>query len=313
MRVCLFGLGSIGRRHAKLLSQFDAIDLVAFRTGKGQQKNGSGVPEIFSWDEVKEFHPDIAVISNPTFLHIDTALLCAEMGMHLFIEKPIDVSVRRLKELTRIVSDKDLLTYVAYVLRFHPAIKYIKDQLQSHQVLNVSVRSSSYLPDWRPGFNYKEMFSVRKDQGGGVILDLSHEFDYIQYLFGSIETMEGKFGQASNITIDAEDYCDAIIRTENCPSINLHLDYFSRYAERYLKIDVAGGAFMVDLIKSTVEWHHDGRVDRKDFPFERDDIYREQLELFMDHVKQGRPMSNNLEEASVLFEKIIAFKERGSL
>ena len=87
MKVLIFGLGSIGSRHARLLKGMGEHDLYAFRSQRQVPCNDLGIPEIFSWDEVGQVSPEVAFITNPTSLHISTALSCAERGMSLFVEK----------------------------------------------------------------------------------------------------------------------------------------------------------------------------------------------------------------------------------
>ena len=89
-RVLLIGLGSIGTRHARLIRRHFPHEVFALRSFLGQERNDLGIPELASWKEVDEQGFDVAIIANPTFLHIDTATLCAERGLHLFLEKPVD-------------------------------------------------------------------------------------------------------------------------------------------------------------------------------------------------------------------------------
>ena len=50
---------------------------------------------------------------------------------------------------------------------------------------NLSPEVGQYLPDWRPGTDYKSGVSAQKDLGGGALLELSHELDYLQWFFGN--------------------------------------------------------------------------------------------------------------------------------
>ena len=88
MKVVIFGLGSIGRRQARLLLDNFRHELFAFRSNEGIAPNDLGIKEIYNWEEVEKLNPEVAFITNPTFLHLETALKCAKLGMHLFIEKP---------------------------------------------------------------------------------------------------------------------------------------------------------------------------------------------------------------------------------
>ena len=130
MKVIIFGLCSIGRRCAKLLQRNKQLELYAFRTKKGDC-SGEQLPikEAYSWQEVDCIKPEAAFITNPTSLHIDTAINCASRGMDLFIEKPLGNTRERVDQLLKLVKDNSLTTYVAYGLRFHPVIEKLKDYI----------------------------------------------------------------------------------------------------------------------------------------------------------------------------------------
>ena len=99
-RIVIFGLGSIGRKYASILQNDKDIDLYAYReNGKDTICN---IKNIFSLDELCDIKPNIALITNPTAMHIETAIKCAENKMHLFIEKPLDMSSEEGKKLTAI-------------------------------------------------------------------------------------------------------------------------------------------------------------------------------------------------------------------
>lgn len=308
MKVIFFGLGSIGRRHAKiLLDNFD-YQIFAFRTKEGSrgEHNFSKVKDVYSWDEVREIKPDVAFITNPTFMHIDTALRCVQLDMKLFIEKPIGHSLKGLDLLIDGVTKKKLTSYVAYNLRFHPVIVYLKEYLSSKEIYHVSIYNSSYLPNWRPQQNYSKSYSAQVAKGGGVILDLSHEFDYTEYLFGSVSDIRGRFGKASSLEVECEDFLDAAIKTERA-EVNLHLDFLSSHSERTIKIDYAGGFILADLLASSLSITEGESHSLKEFKGDISDSYKDQAKYFFENINKSK-MMNNLAEASVLFKKILEFK-----
>jgi predicted dehydrogenase len=151
LRVLLVGLGSIGRRHARLVQRHLRHEIVALRSGTGPEGNDLGIPELHSWREVDEGAFDVALITNPTYLHIDTATHCADLGLPFLLEKPIDCRVAGLEDLLATVRERRLSTYVAYPLRFHPVVRALKARLEECTVLHAGMVCASYLPDWRPG------------------------------------------------------------------------------------------------------------------------------------------------------------------
>lgn len=310
MKILVFGLGSIGSRHVRLLKEIAECELYAFRSGQGRNENSLGVLEIQGWQEVDVLKPDIALIANPTYLHIETAYPCAERGMTLFLEKPIDVSTKHLDDLIDLVAAKKIPTYIAYVLRFHPVVKALKERLKNRAVRRARFVSRSYLPDWRPGRDYRKCYSALWASGGGALLDVSHELDLAQFLFGPVQEISGRLERRSDVTIDADDFVQATVR---CGSIEseIIIDIASRRLERTIRIETDQGVLEGDLLKGTLQG--DGfEKDVPGFDDDRDGLYREQLRYFFAH--QNDPeMMNNLVEASPLFRKMIRFREQGLL
>ena len=310
MKIVFFGLGSIGRRHAKLILENFSHEIFAFRSNKLSRPNDMGIPEIHSWEKLKNLSPDVAFITNPTYLHIKTAIKCAKLGINLFIEKPIDCKIDKLNELRKIVEKKKLSTYIAYVLRFHPIIEQIKKKLINKKLIHARILTSSFLPAWRPNKHYSEVYSANKRKGGGVILDLSHEIDYCQYLFGDILKMQGIFGKISNLNIKSEDYADIILRCKK-GIINLHLNFFSRNTERKIVIDFKDSNYIkADLEKSILIIGKDGKEKKYKYKVDLNDVFLIQLKYFFKNLK-NRKMMNNLMDADRLFRKIITFKAEG--
>ncbi len=307
MKILFFGLGSIGQRHAKILKENYDFDLLAFRSGKNSPGNPLKIRELISWKNVEEIRPDAVFITNPTFMHIDTALKCCELNLKMFIEKPVDCSEENLHLLTNNVKRKELVTYIAYNLRFHPVIEYLKDFLKDKIIYNAVIYNSSYLPDWRPGTDHLKSYSANAAMGGGVILDLSHEFDYINYLFGPVISIAGNVKKASNVSVDAEDTMDAIIKTEKV-DVNLHQDYLSLHRERTLKINCETGYIHGDLVNSRIEFKGFKKSFVKDFDSDWNAMYRKQIDYFLNNINNPC-MMNNLADAGKLYKKILKFKK----
>ncbi|MFH1581692.1 MAG: Gfo/Idh/MocA family oxidoreductase [Pseudomonadota bacterium] len=307
MKVVIFGLGSIGERHARLLLDGPGHEVFAFRSSKNSQPNSLGITEIHSWDEVKKIKPDAAFITNPTDLHVETALQCARLGMHLFIEKPLSHSVKDLNKLESVCKQKGLTCYIAYCLRFHPVIRKIRELIAGKEIYHARIVCVSHLPNWRKGRDSRQSYSGSKAQGGGVLLDVSHEFDYIQHIFGEIKEMQGAFGKISEVTVDAEDFADVLITLENSIRINLHLDLFSLKDERTIKVAFKGGYLIADLINSKIICSYQGKEEIFDLKTGRDLYLRDQLNYFLENIGASSIM-NDISEARPLLEKILEFK-----
>lgn len=311
MKIIFFGLGSIGQRHAKILLKNYSHDLYAFRSDKTKEKNSLGIKEIYSWDEVKDLKADIAFITNPTYLHIDTATKCAELGCKLFIEKPIGKDLEGLDKLLEVVRNKNLVTYVSYNRRFHPVLVYLKEFLKNNKPLYCRVVNTSFYPSWRinTGRNHLEVYSAEKDMGGGPILDLSHEIDFVEYLFGEIKKINGNFSKRGNVTVDTEDVVDMVVDTDKSP-VNIHINIASQLLQWYMQIDFNDLTIMTNLYKGEVSEFRDGKLEKTFIlEYDRDQTFKDQLKYFFDNIDNPK-MMNNLMEAEKLFRKIIEFKNK---
>jgi predicted dehydrogenase len=309
VKIIFFGLGSIGQRHAKILLDNYDHELFAFRTKKGRYKQELPIKEIYSWDDVEKLKPDIAFITNPTSSHIETALNCAKNGYRLFIEKPIDSKKEGLDELLKIVRDKQLPSYVAYNLRFHPVINKLKEYINQYYFLHMRVLCISFLPDWRPEQDHKKSYSSNLRFGGGVLLDLSHEIDYVDYLLDGINKIEGNYGRKSDITIDSDDYADILAESPKGMS-NIHINFLSHVTMRKIYVDFKGLSIVGDVNKGIVqEYKHNKIINMFEYETDTNTTYINQLKYFFDHIDDCN-MMNNLNDAANLFNKVIDFKMR---
>ena len=137
----------------------------------------------------------------------------------------------------------------------------IKQAIKSKKIWNVNVFCGSYLPNWRKNIDYKKSSSAKKQLGGGVLLDLSHELDFVQWLFGEIEIEHCKSKKLSNLSIETDDYLNLIGKTKKVPSIQITLNYFTRKPTRQIFVDGKNISLQADLIKKNVVYY-DGNKKR---------------------------------------------------
>jgi predicted dehydrogenase len=144
--------------------------------------------------------------------------------------------------------------------------------------------------------------------GGGVILDLSHEIDYLYYLFGNIKTIKANAKKIGNITKDTEDFADILLELDTGIFCNVHLNCFSRLKCREILLDFTDQTVRADLVTNTIEiLKKDGRK-RITFDFTRDDMFLSQLQYFFTNLKK-KTMMNNLDESIPVFNTIMKIKK----
>jgi predicted dehydrogenase len=312
--ILFFGLGSIGKRHLELLKKNYNYEIYAYRTKR--DKPNKLVKNIYDFDDALKIQPDIVFITNPTYLHINTALSCLRAGIkNFFIEKPLSHSLEKLDLFADEVKRAGALVYVGYVMRHNPMIKYLKKLMEemNQNIFYSQTKSSSFLPKWRSGVDYRKVYSSKSEQGGGVLLDLSHEFDYNQYLFGKIKSITGVYGKISNLEIDSEDFCDVFLKFESDIFSTIHLDYFSNIDKRLIRILTFKGEILADLINKEIIIDSNQGIKKKKFNFEINDIFEEQLKYFLDGVENQSKEIDNLKETKELIEKILEFKNKNKM
>lgn len=300
-KILFTGLGSIGERHLRLLQNYDdPMELHAYRSDGIDEAAFPDVVQHASLTDALAMDPDIAFITNPTSLHVETATVCAEAGCHLFIEKPLSHTLDGVDELIATVSNNGLLTYVACVLRFHPVLQRISTLLANDtigEVYSFRVYSGSYLPDWRPEQDYRTSYSADPEMGGGVVMDLIHEIDYSYWLFGDLMTVRSWVGQVSSLDIESEDLAETIVETEAGVVGQIHLDYYRSDPRRTIEISGESGVIRGDLIDNTVTIQTSSERNTEHYDVDREELYKRQLDSFLSHIHRGEPCKNDLEEA----------------
>lgn len=285
LKIAFVGMGSIATRHfGNVCTYLDSVgikyEIDIYRSGFGkpladaiEKKVSSQI--VLTEDLVIKVEYDVVFITNPTSLHFDTLVRFQNNGKNFFIEKPIfdttDIDAERLSGLAGKVC------YVACPLRYNPVINYIKNNINHNKVISVRAISSSYLPDWRPGTDYRKCYSAHTDMGGGVDIDLIHEWDYLTHLFGKVEKGYAIADKVSDLEIDSNDIAIYIAKTEKT-AIELHLDYFGREVIRNVLLFMSDDTVEGDILNGEIRYLKSGKVIR--FENERNSFQMEEIRHF---------------------------------
>lgn len=265
LKVCFVGIGSIATKHIKNLQEICkeneinlTIDALRRSESKALDETSLGVHNIYtSLRELPEDY-DVIFITNPTKLHISTLYQMHDKGRHFFIEKPV-TSVEKVEESVSFIPKHNSIYYVACPMRYKRVTQYIKENVDVKKVIGVRSFCSSYLPEWRPGTDYRKCYSAIKALGGGVSIDLIHEWDYLVYLFGFPQKIQCAFSQKSKLEIDCEDYA-AYIAEYPDKMIELHLDYFGRASLREIMLFTVEDTIVGDFIENQIRYLKSGKV-----------------------------------------------------
>ncbi|MDP3651339.1 MAG: Gfo/Idh/MocA family oxidoreductase [Rhodoferax sp.] len=214
-RVLIVGLGSIGKRHLRLARELlPNADIRVLR-----HQACVAVPEFAdgcfsSLGESIKFLPQIAVIANPATLHVGVAQPLTEAGVHLLVEKPLSASLDGVQRLLESCREQKTIMLAGYNLRFLPSLQRFRSLLNDGivgRVLSVRCEIGQYLPAWRPDTDYLQSVSAQRKLGGGALLELSHEIDYLRWIFGEVDWVKATLCQQGDLKIDVEDTAHLIL------------------------------------------------------------------------------------------------------
>jgi predicted dehydrogenase len=234
LKILILGYGSIGKRHITNLKFLGYNDICVYDIDRelvASVGKNYDLPTVRSMCEGIDNKPDVAFICVPNHLHLSMAIPLAREGIHLFIEKPLDINLDNFSELSKIIVKNTIINMVGCNFRFDEGLKLIKNFLVEGQIgvpLTLRAVFGYYLPDWRPGSDYRKNYAAKKETGGGVILDRIHEFDYVLWLLGNVSSVSGFSRSTGSLDIETEDVADIILKHTNGVISNIHIDYLRR-------------------------------------------------------------------------------------
>lgn len=298
MNVLFVGLGSIGTRHLNNLHAVAKqknipVQAWALRSSKRALPEETRALLAGEWEALPEdAHFDAAFITNPTHLHFDTLKMLRGKADALFTEKPIFEATDRVLSECLAPGQK---AYVAAPMRWCGTMLALKKLLPKLSVYSARVICSSYLPDWRPNVDYRTVYSAHKDMGGGVTIDLIHEWDYLMELFGKPEQVHNFKGTYSHLEIDSDDLSVYIAKYPKL-LCEVHLDYFGREYRRSIELFCKEGTVTADFGAGTLTLE-DGTVT--EYPEPVNERYLREMAYFLDYAQSEANESVNTPETAL--------------
>ncbi|BDW83641.1 oxidoreductase [Erythrobacter sp. Dej080120_24] len=295
-RALIVGLGSIGRRHLRLLrAELPGADIRVLRHVACDEAIERADGCFTDLGVACAFAPQLAIIASPAPFHLESARALAGAGAHLLVEKPLADRAEGVGDLIALCAARGLQLQVGYNLRFMDSLQAFRRSLAEGligQVHAVRCEIGQYLPSWRPEADYRETVSARRVLGGGTLLELSHELDMLRWVFGEVAWLSAWSGQQSTLEIDVEDSVMIQMGFAGGPVAQLGMDFLRRDTTRVCTAIGALGSLRWDAVAGRVALFDPGAEDWIDLQValpQRDASYREQIVALLDAVKTGRP------------------------
>ena len=294
-RILCVSLGSIGKRHLNnARTLLPNARIAIWRQHTHDNNIPEGADEVaLDLAQALAFAPDAVLVSSPASEHIANARVFAEHHVPMFIEKPLAARSGDLGDFAALCAASRGFTMVGYVLRFLPTLHVLRRYLHDGAVGDVHtarVEVGQYLPDWRPGSDYRQNVSGQDKLGGGALLELSHEIDYATWLFGFPQSLQCSRSHLSPLEIDVEDSAHIVMEYPR-KRVSLQLDFLQRVANMAVQIVGSKATLVADLIREELRLiepgHPHGLLLEVPKQPNANDIYLRQFDFFFSRALPG--------------------------
>lgn len=298
------GAGSIARRH---LANLRGLGVLRLGACDPHPDRLAYVREHFQaegfcdLDQGLKTKPDVVLICTPPRHHASQALQAIRAGADVFIEKPVSDSLDELEVLQEEIHKRHSVVQVGYNLRYHPPIQKLKELVENEAVGKIlwgRVEAGSYLPNWRPWQDYRQSYTARRELGGGIILDGSHELDYVMWLFGAPSELTCMAGRVSNLEVDVEDCATMLLRFPSGTQIDIHVDFMQQFYSRGCVLTGDRGRLQWDFTSNVVQVQRAGEdAQPTSFDCEVNHMYLAEMRHFLECVERREGPRFGLQES----------------
>ncbi|MBR2837864.1 MAG: Gfo/Idh/MocA family oxidoreductase [Kiritimatiellae bacterium] len=306
MNICIIGLGSIGQRHIRNIHAVARARGIEASTDVVEPRELDYLdPEtralvgrrFASPSEIGSY--DMAFVTNPSQLHRETLEAVKDRARFFFVEKPVFTEALPADALGPFADERRF--YVACPIRHTRVYRFLSEFVPRNKVFCARAICSSYLPDWRPGTDYRRTYAAQEG-AGGVKLDLIHEFDYLFTLFGLPQESRLIDGKFSDLELRSVDGVSFVARYPD-KTLELHLDYYGRVPRREIELYTADDVVVCDFIRAEIRFLKEGR--RVDLAEERNEYCLREIGYFFDFALDGAANVNSIPYANSIVRFVL--------
>lgn len=316
-RVAVIGLGNIAIRHRRNLKTLfpDSILYAMSASGRIPQEQVENCDRLVSSVEVLIAEKvQLVIVASPAPFHSSHAIPLIEAGIPTLIEKPVTSDMKDAALLQNATQKYTTPVAVGYCLRHLPSAKKMKELLEQKKIghlYNISIEVGQYLPDWRPDKDHKNSVSAKVELGGGALLELSHELDYVQWLLGPISVQHAILRSSAELGLDVEDSVDILALSEKNAVVNIHLDFLQRKANRQCRFVGSEGVIVWDLVLNEIQLISKLGVEilYQDLNWDKNQMYFEMINEFICRIDGIESQSVGILEAIQTVELIERIKK----
>ncbi len=310
------GMGSIAKRHLKNIRYLYPSSIIYVVSSSGKNVDlPEGASAVVSLSELITLKPNYVVVASPAPYHVETAKLLLENQIPVLIEKPLTAKFSDAAEFLNFYESKKYPPVaVGYCLRFLPSAIAVKRFLESGglgRIYNVHSLVGQYLPSWRTDKNYAESVSAQAALGGGALLELSHELDYLQWFFGPLILQHSWLRTTEELGLQVEEIADLTLTSAEDVFISVHLDFVQKSTQRKCEIIGEKGNLYWDLVANTVTFKdaNSSNTIYQDLQYDKNMMYLDMLKAFADVDNNGYRELASLSSAADIIDLIELAKQ----
>lgn len=276
--ILIIGFGSIGKKYYSLLKRnYKNINIIIFSKTFSTKKNF-----INTFEELKNINLYLCIICTPSNSHLYYCEKIIPFTKNILVEKPISNSIVKANTFYKKIKNKRNRIYIGYNLRQLESINYLRALIKNKKygkLLTFRLNVGQYLPSWRKFQDYTKTASAQKFLGGGALLELSHEIDYLSYMIGDIKSFEGKVQKVSKLKIDTEDNVFLLLNFSKKLTGSLHLNFLEHIKNRTGVFIFSEATIYLDCLKNKITiFKIDGSKIVKNFELNFNSTYLMQIE-----------------------------------
>jgi len=315
--IAVIGLGNIAKRHRQNLKLIcpDATIIALSASGRIPGKRIE-FADVLLTDliSVIESKPDLVIVASPAPFHEAHANEFIKRHIPVLIEKPVTSdphSAQRLLELTQEYSSQVIVGYCLRYLSSAIEMKCLLSQNFIGKIYNCSASVGQFLPDWRPNKHYTDSVSANESLGGGALLELSHELDYLDWLLGPLELEYSQLRSTKELELEVEEIADLVLTNHKGTVCTLHMDFIQKSPQRECTFIGSTGRLHWNLLTNTITHH--GREGTRTLysepEWDKNQMYLNMLTDFIADIHREENSAHSLIDASRTVKLISQIKQ----
>lgn len=299
-RIGVSGVGSIGSRHVRLLSQKGGIDIfvsdpVAEHIAAAKEFPGvEGASDSF--EGLLEFGLDGVVIATPDRFHVPQAEAACRKNVAVLVEKPVAETATDAERLMRTADKTNAKVLVGYPLRHNSIFQKAREMLAAGGIgepVSFHIMLGAY----------NTLVAAKNRFGPGdvnkLFIDYSHEWDYLNWFLGKAKRVAAISHRSGNRELTQDpNVVNALIEMANGVSGTAHLDYVQSPGQRYFTVIGDAGTLAVDAVGGLVLHQRYDEENQRIYKVHEtfDGMMMRQLEHFIAVIEGKEEIQTTLED-----------------